>query len=342
MGHLARRNLEEPLERGPELMQFQVSKRHLGGIVRVVVSAALVCALVYIAGTADTLTQLKLVRWQMVALVAVVLSSHVFVIAPRWALILSALGSPIRSAALIRGVFLGFLFNQLLPTAVGGDALRVWYARKRGAPLDIAIHSVLLDRVSGIVVVLIGTIALLAFSHIPKLPDSLWWLAALGIAGGLAGLLCLWAIGSMRQLRFPLIGRLQRVVADLGTSLAALLRHPAEAFGVLVYAAAGQMIVVAAIYLLANEVGVHLPLVDTTLVAFGAMLASAIPISVAGWGVREGALIVLFGAYGVPADKTFAISVLFGACMVVASLPGAFALNSRYPGLAPPTAEKAE
>jgi hypothetical protein len=58
--------------------------------------------------------------------------------------------------------------------------------------------------------------------------------------------------------------------------------------------------------------------------------------------VREGALIVLFGAYGVPADKTFAISVLFGACMVVASLPGAFALNSRYPGLARPTAEKAE
>ena len=35
----------------------------------------------------------------------------------------------------------------------------------------------------------------------------------------------------------------------------------------------------------------HLPLVDVALVAFGAMLASAIPISVAGWGVREGALI---------------------------------------------------
>jgi ABC-type Fe3+ transport system permease subunit len=77
---------------------------------------------------------------------------------------------------------------------------------------------------------------------------------------------------------------------------------------------------------------VHLPLVDITLVAFGAMLASAIPISVAGWGVREGALIVLFGAYGVAADKTFTISVLFGACMVVASLPGAFALARQRRG----------
>lgn len=307
-------------------MQFQASKRHLGGILRLAVSVVLVCALVYIAGTADTLAQLKLVRWQIVALVAVILSSHVFVIAPRWALILTALGSPIRSAALIRGVFLGFLFNQLLPTAVGGDALRVWYARKRGAPLDLAIHSVLLDRVSGIVVVLVGTIALLPFSHIPKLSDGLWWLAALGIAGGCAGLLFLWAIGKMPQLRFPLIGKLQRVLADLGESVAALLKHPPETFGVLAYATVGQMIVVAAIYLLANEVGVHLPLVDITLVAFGAMLASAIPISVAGWGVREGALIVLFGAYGVPPDKTFTISVLFGACMVVASLPGAFAL----------------
>jgi uncharacterized membrane protein YbhN (UPF0104 family) len=316
-------------------MQFQVSKRHLGGIVRIAVSVVLVCALVYIAGTADTLAQLKLVRWQVVALVAVILSSHVFAIAPRWALILTALGRPIRSAALIRGVFLGFLFNQLLPTAVGGDALRVWYARKRGAPLDLAIHSVLLDRVSGIVVVLIGTIALLPFSHIPKLSDGLWWLAALGIAGGLAGLLCLWAVSRMPQLRFPLIGRLQRILADLSASVSALLRHPPHAIGVLAYATIGQMIVVAAIYLLANEVGVHLPLVDVTLVAFGAMLASAIPISVAGWGVREGALIVLFGAYGVPPDKTFTISVLFGACMVVASLPGVFVLNSRFPGLAP-------
>jgi hypothetical protein len=76
---------------------------------------------------------------------------------------------------------------------------------------------------------------------------------------------------------------------------------------------------------------VHLPLVDVTLVAFGAMLASAVPISVAVWGVREGTLIVLFGAYGVPADKTFTVSVLFGACMVVASLPGAFALNAQHP-----------
>ena len=155
-------------------------------------------------------------------------------------------------------------------------------------------------------------------------------------------MLLLWAIARMPQLRFPLIGKLQRALADLGASVAALLKHPPEAFGVLACAAAGQMIVVAAIYLLANEVGVHLPLVDVTLVAFGAMLASAIPISFAGWGVREGALIVLFGAYGAAADKTFTISVLFGACMVVASLPGAFALNSRYARLAPPSPGKAE
>jgi uncharacterized protein (TIRG00374 family) len=137
-----------------------------------------------------------------------------------------------------------------------------------------------------------------------------------------------------------LIGRLQRILADLSGSVAALLKHPPETFGVLAYATVGQMIVVAAIYLLANEVGVHLPLVDVALVAFGAMLASAIPISVAGWGVREGALIVLFGAHGVPADKTFTISVLFGACMVVASLPGAFALARQRHGAVQSSADQ--
>jgi len=114
-----------------------------------------------------------------------------------------------------------------------------------------------------------------------------------------------------------------------------LLRHPGAAFSVIAYAIAGQFIVVGAIWLLANEVQIHLPLVDITVITFGAMLASAVPISVAGWGLREGALIFLFGAYGVPADKTFAVSVLFGACMMAASLPGAFVLLDRRLGPMP-------
>src|SRR5207237_8385031 len=55
---------EELQKRGPTLMQFHLSRRHLGGILRVAVSVALVCVLVYIAGTADTLPQLQIVRWQ--------------------------------------------------------------------------------------------------------------------------------------------------------------------------------------------------------------------------------------------------------------------------------------
>ena len=62
------------------------------------------------------------------------------------------------------------------------------------------------------------------------------------------------------------------------------------------------------------------------MISFGAMLAAAIPISLAGWGVREGALVFLFGLYGVPAGTAFAISILFGACLVIASAPGILVL----------------
>ena len=42
------------------------------------------------------------------------------------------------------------------------------------------------------------------------------------------------------------------------------------------------------------------------------LLASRLPISVAGWGVREGVLVSFLSAYGVIAEKAFATSVIYG------------------------------
>ncbi len=52
------------------------------------------------------------------------------------------------------------------------------------------------------------------------------------------------------------------------------------------------------------------------------MVASAIPISVAGWGVREGAMVAALGLVGVGEAQAFAISLLLGLMLIVAGLPG--------------------
>src|SRR5258708_2827328 len=52
-------------------------------------------------------------------------------------------------------------------------------------------------------------------------------------------------------------------------------------------------------------------------------LITLVPISIGGWGVREGALVVLLGGIGVPSAAALALSILFGLSSIVVSIPGA-------------------
>ena len=50
------------------------------------------------------------------------------------------------------------------------------------------------------------------------------------------------------------------------------------------------------------------------------LLASRLPISIAGWGVREGLSVSLFGAFGVTAETAIATSVLYGLAELAAAM----------------------
>jgi hypothetical protein len=58
------------------------------------------------------------------------------------------------------------------------------------------------------------------------------------------------------------------------------------------------------------------------------LLASAIPLNVAGWGPREGAAAWVFGAAGLGAGVGLEVAVVYGVMALVATLPGAVALWS--------------
>jgi hypothetical protein len=75
--------------------------------------------------------------------------------------------------------------------------------------------------------------------------------------------------------------------------------------------------------------GTGLPL--STLLPIGALvlLGSAIPLSVAGWGPREGVAAWAFTAFGSTAATGLAVSVTFGVLATIATLPGLLVLGSR-------------
>jgi hypothetical protein len=128
-----------------------------------------------------------------------------FVVGWRWHLILSAEAPSPGSTTLLKIMFVGLFFNQILPTGIGGDVVRAWRCSRVGIALGAAIRSILLDRACGyLVLVVLYTVGLPALLHI--LPDARERSAVLAV--GLLGLVALLSLDCLPRpiLRLRLMG----------------------------------------------------------------------------------------------------------------------------------------
>jgi uncharacterized protein (TIRG00374 family) len=253
----------------------------------------------------------------------------------RWHIILEQLGADMRTASAVRYTFIGGFFNQLLPSGMGGDVFRVWYAREFGLSTGAALASVLIDRLLG----MLSIVAIVAAG----VPAVLWMkpsaqLATAAIAGivllasGIALFLSLDAFARpLERLLHRLAPDRIRAVALRLVSAAAwsarssrriLLAWP---YGPIAMALSIgiQLLVGFSVFLLFQSVGQSVAFVAVLYLFAFVQLLSMLPISFAGWGLREGAMVVAFQLAGVPPESALGISILFGLCLLVSSLPGA-------------------
>ena len=123
----------------------------------------------------------------------------------RWQLISGLLQAPMHLGRAFKFTLIGQFFNQVLPTALGGDAVRAWLASRDGAPLGRAIRAVVCDRVVGLVALLIIISAtLLVMPHFAERSLPLQHVFRTAAVLALAGLAALFFFGD------PLARRLQR------------------------------------------------------------------------------------------------------------------------------------
>ena len=251
------------------------------------------------------------------AAAVVVLVFQTLVLAGRFHAIVTALGRPITPRTAIELSFVGVLFNQALPSAIGGDAIRMWRLRADGCSWRDAVNAVLVDRGGGVLV--LAVLAAVAISlersgAFSRLEAGLWIVAALGVAGGVglavADLLAL-PPGAHRVLASSNLPASVRAV--FGTRVA---------LGAIASSAASHLLAALAAYWLALALGVSVSLGPFLTAVLCVLLATMIPLSYAGWGIREVGAVWLFAQLGIAAEVALAISMLFGAALFLAALPG--------------------
>ena len=242
------------------------------------------------------------------ALAGLVLAVQFAIIVWRWQLIIEVLGGGAVAAGPL-AVALGrsMLIGQPLPSTLGGDAVRMLELSRRTG-IALAARSVICDRVTALaVLVALVVVTLPCFAWLVEAGPAFLVLAAVALGAAAAiGLV----LAQPRLLgAVPWLGgHAVAVAADARQTLLGGTR------GHLVFllALVTQLFGVLLIYQLARALAAPVTLLDCLLIVPPTLVVSAIPISLGGWGVREGALAAGFVLIGSTSEAGVATSVLFG------------------------------
>jgi glycosyltransferase 2 family protein len=256
-----------------------------------------------------------------------------WVMAWRWQMLLSAKGIDEPLGWLTRLYFVGYAAGQILPTAIGGDAVRIIeHARRRPDAKADAAAAVLMERVvgaAGVLIVVAVGIAIAAGRYDDV--RALVWLELLFVA---ITALVIAAIFSRRLRRhleeriFPL-GRRMRLEGPVGSLYRAMHEYresPRPLLVVLGVTMVVQFVRIVAIWLCGEAVGVDIsPLVYFILGPL-LFLVQMVPITLNGLGVREVFFVEFLSRFDVGEEAALATGLLFYAVTIAVALPGAFIL----------------
>ena len=306
------------------------SAAHSGGFahaVRVVVAAGLTALLLWQSDPKAVWQAARNADWRFIVLACVLVAIDRVLMAYRWWTLLAPLDGPGRRPPLgtvMRIFFVSTFVGTFLPASVGGDAVRAYGLSKEGVQGVAAVASVLMDRLLGVISILIVAIAGAILAR------DLIDIRALFPALALLMVLCAVALTVVFSPRAAIaVARLLAFLPrgrDTGTRLVTAIQRYATLHlpmaNVLLCSIAVQVLRVLQTYCLGLALGLAVPLgVYFALVPI-ILLIVLMPITINGIGTTQAGFMWLFGRAGVASAPAFALSVLFLAIAVVGNLPG--------------------
>ncbi|KRP90831.1 hypothetical protein AOQ72_34265 [Bradyrhizobium yuanmingense] len=286
-------------------------------LTKLMVSAGIIVLIARDLDLSSLKADLLAVKLHLLAIAILLLFAQTLVLCNRWILVLRAIGVSLKWLAGWRILIASAWFNQVLPS--GGEAIRIWMLRRHGIQWPQTLSSIIADRFIGLLalgfLILAGTPFLISRIH-----DNVLLFAVLGIlAGAYFGAIALTMLN-----RLP--ARVTAVRPERLLQFAALLEAPllARAGRTALFGSAivVHLLTVSACYALAIGLDAGLSAFDALILVPLVIMAAAVPLSIGGWGIREGAMVGALGLVGIAPDKALAISILLGLGNLIVGVVG--------------------
>jgi glycosyltransferase 2 family protein len=279
---------------------------------KILISAALLYFALRKADFADLVSRIDLTSLRWLGLAVAVTFLQVYAGALRWREVSADCGAPLSPRQAMRYNLIGTFFNQTLPSSIGGDAMRLWLLARSGAGWRTATYSIFVDRAIGLIALAVVIVASLPWSYqLIRNTDGRSALLLVDFAALAAGL------------GFLILGRLPWAWLQRWWGTQHFYACSIVANQVIFDRKRGPMIAMLSILIHVLTVIIAWCVVKSIAapVQFNqvfqlippVMLITMLPISIAGWGVREATMGLAFGYAGLMPSEGINVSLLFGA-----------------------------
>jgi glycosyltransferase 2 family protein len=222
----------------------------------------------------------------------------------RWWWLLRVNGTDVSLGEALRFTGIGIFFNQVFPSATGGDVVKAIYIMKRcpGHRVEVLV-SVIVDRVLGLasLAMLGAVVVLFALDRFAMLAAGVW-----GVIG-LVGLLGVVALSKRLRQFVRLKWLLDRLPARIGGKLKLVDQavffyrdHKMVIAASVVVGMANHCLSVLSVVLIGEAIGIGMPTLEYFVLIPIINIALVLPVSPSGWGYGEAMYKYFFGTYGAP------------------------------------------
>lgn len=300
----------------------------------------------YLAFRGENFAKVVEVLWKNLRIFPVAIAFYVvgqLIFVTRWSLLLKVQSIRIGFWPAVRLHFLGLFYNNCLPGAIGGDLPRAWYVTKHTDKKLEAALSVFVDRVIGLIGMLIMAFGCYWFIPEESRKGGFKFSFEMNIFGRLAEYksIFIWLAAAFAVVIVLIIsnyrGRtlLKRgfdVIGHRGMSILGKIRQSIRIYchkwpavvGALLLTFCCQGLTVVAMWLVGREIGIDVPAKYYFVFFPISWLLGAVPISVGGLGIMEGWLKVMFMRVGtMSGENALALALCQRLVFLFASLPGA-------------------
>ncbi len=304
-------------------------KKYLLLSLKIAVSLSLLGYLLWQLNWPALIDKAASLAWWTLPLAISVFILSLFIGTLRWSVLLRTHYPYFSTPLLFRHYLVATLFNNILPTATGGDLIRSFYIYRHNRDAVCAVSPIVTERVIGLLVLLAINVAIIYLTDSIDIVHRALWSTLTLILAGAVGFMALIALPATYWPLHKLLGRLARFrligfVLRMGEATHGYLKSPGTLAIIILYSAVAQLLGVFVYYILAIGLGVDISIEIILVVIPLAFMAAALPISIGGMGVRELATVGLLIRFGIAENDAAAIALFYIPVLLLGSLPGLY------------------